>query len=261
MLGSLNGQKFLIMLLGMNKKDHYRQQRSYFQKEFSEIHEYSLSEWQKSYIERIKKYVLDNNFKEKTLLDIATGSGYVAIEMAKLGMQVIACDLTPKAIENLQKYKKRFSLSNLQLIVSTAEKIPLKDNSVDYIVANAILEHIPNEEEAIAEWKRILKTNGKMFITVPLRFRFIWPFLWPINYLHDKRIGHLRRYDLPTLHNKFKLKLLHYFYTGHLVKVFGIIVSILLKTNKFEKYFERKDSAKEYVRYGANNVTVIFKNI
>lgn len=243
----------------MDNKSHYKQQLAYYEKEFSTNSEYKLAAWQKRYIDRIKDYVLGKNFKNKTLLDIATGSGYVAIEMAKLGMNVIACDLSPQAIKNLKKYQKELSLRNLELIVCNAEKIPLKDNTVDYILANAILEHMPNEKETIREWKRILKPEGKMFITVPLKFRFIWPFLWLVNFIYDKRLGHLRRYDLESLKNKFNLKTVKIFYTGHFIKVVGVLISILLKTHRFDKQLEIIDQKKENRRYGANNIAVIFK--
>lgn len=238
---------------------HYVKQLSYFGYEFSHVGKYKLDSWQKSYIEKIKKYMLEGNHK-KVLIDIASGSGYVAIEMAKLGLNVIATDLTPEAIENLNKYKKKFSLSNLKLIKCYAEKIPLPDKSVDFIVANAILEHIPNEKQAIGEWKRILKPGGKMFITVPLKYQYIWPFLWIPNYVHDKRIGHLRRYDLETLKYRFKLPIIKVFYSGHLIKILGIIIAVVFKTSKFDDYFEVKDQIMQSKIYGASNISVIFKN-
>lgn len=244
----------------MTKKNHHKHQIKYFDKEFSGMQDYKLAAWQKSYITRIRKYMLDKDYSKKTLVDIATGSGYIAVEMAKMGMNVIATDLSPQSLENLAKFKKQFKLKNLKLIECKAEKIPLNDRIADYIVANAILEHIPKEKQTIKEWKRILKPKGKMLITVPLKFRYVWPFLWPVNYIHDKRIGHLRRYDLNILENKFNLKIVTYFYTGHLIKVIGILKSLIYKTNKFDNYYEKKDDQKSKKRYGANNISVIFKN-
>src|SRR5579859_2318497 len=235
----------------MNINDHYKKQRQYFDSEFLHKQEYSLAAWQKSYVAKIKQYMLDKDYEKKTFLDIATGSGYVAIEMAKLGCKkVIAIDLSPEAIKNLETYKKQFKLTNLELIESKAETIPLATESVDYIVANAILEHIPNEQKAITEWKRVLKKKGKMLITVPLHFRYIWPFLIPVNIWHDKRIGHLRRYDVIDLQHKFYLPLRHYFYTGHLIKVIGILFSLIMKDTHYDAVFEKLDEEKQYIRYG-----------
>lgn len=237
----------------MKKNAHYKKQLSYFGNEFGHKTEYKLASWQKSYIERIKKYVLGDSHKGKVLIDIATGSGYVAVEMAKLGLNVIATDLTPEAIENLKRYKRQLGFKNLTLKKCFAEKIPLPDNSVDYIVANAILEHIPNEMQAVKEWKRILKPGGKMFITVPLKYQYIWPFLWLPNYIHDKRIGHLRRYDLKTLKYRFRLPVVKVYYSGHLIKILGIILGMILRTDKYDEYFEEKDKKYQNNIYGANN--------
>ena len=243
----------------MNKKTHYKQQLNYFQKEFSAVSRYELAFWKRSYVQKIKEYLLDKDFKNKTLLDIATGSGYVAVEMAKYGVNVIACDMSDQAIANLKKYKKQYSLKNLKLLVCKAENIPLVDNSVDYVVANAILEHIPDEKQVVLEWKRVLRNNGKMFITVPLSLRHIWPFLWLINIFYDKRLGHLRRYDRKSLKEKFQLKVLKVFYTGHLIKVLGVIFSALIGTHKFDEFLEKQDSKKQNIQYGANNISIIFK--
>jgi len=244
----------------MNVTTHFKKQIKYFDKEFSSMQQYELSEWQKSYIDKIKQYVLDKDFKKKTLLDIGTGSGYIAVEIARLGMHVIACDLSPQAIENLQKYKKKLKLKNLDLIICNAEKIPLRNGSVDYIVCNALLEHIPHEKKTIAEWKRLLNKKGKLFITVPLSLTYVWPFLWPINMVHDKNLGHLRRYDYGSLKNKFNLPIEKVFYTGHLVKVVGVIFSMILRTKKMDNWLERADRLTENFEYGANNISILFKN-
>ncbi len=243
----------------MDKKNHYKQQIAYFDKEFSSTSDYKLAAWQNSYIKKIKKYVLDNNFKNKVLLDVGTGSGYVAIELAKHGIKVIACDLSPQAIENLEKYKKIFGLKNLKLLVCNAENLPIKNASVDYVVSNALLEHLPNEEKAISEWKRVLKKGGRMLVTVPLSLKFVWPFLWPINMLYDRRLGHLRRYTADSLKKKFKLKVCKTLYTGHLLKVLGVILTTLLKTHVYDEFLEKQDSNGQNIAYGANNITVIFE--
>lgn len=243
-----------------NKSDHYKKQLDYFSNEFGKSNQYKLSSWQKTYIDRIKKELLGNSYKGKTLIDIASGSGYVAVEMARLGLDVVATDLTSEVIRNLNKYKKQFSLSNLRAVKCFAEKIPLPDKSVDFIVANAILEHIPDEQRAIDEWKRILRPHGKIFITVPLSLRYIWPFLWPVNYAHDKRMGHLRRYNLQNLQEKFKLRVLRVFYTGHLLKVISAIASLYIGDERFSEFFEKIDSKQESKRYGASNIIVLFEN-
>lgn len=243
----------------MNLQKHLKHQSEYFNNEFKSMTDYTLSRWQESYMMRIKKFVLRRYYKNKVLIDIASGSGYVAIEAAKLGLRVIATDFSSQSIKNLNAYKKKFKLSKLKIIQCRAEKLTLPNNSVDYLIANAILEHIYNEEQAISEWKRVLKKGGRIYITVPLKYYYIFPFLWLPNFIHDRRIGHLRRYDKETLERKFELPVIKTIYTGHIVKIFAIITSKIMRTNKYDDYFELQDIKQEERRYGANNISVVFE--
>ncbi len=238
-------------------QNHYNNQISFFGKEFLKIDKYKLKEWQKSYIKKIKKYLLDKDFKGKTLIDIGTGEGYVAIEMAKIGMSVIACDLTTESLSNIERFKKKFKLKNIKLINCKAESIPAKDKSVDYVVANAILEHIPFEQKAISEWKRILKDDGKIFITVPIEYKSTWFFLWPLIYYHDRRLGHLRRYNAGMIEKKFNMKIVKKFYTGNIIKFIGFVIIFFTKNTSWEKKIEKLDEKTQNIPFGAQNVIAI----
>lgn len=248
------------------KQDQYSKQKKFYSHDLKLYVDYdeNLNAWRKVYLERIKKRFLKRNFLSEKVIDIGTGSGYVAVELAKTGMKVLACDLTPLAVNNLKRYKKQFSLKNLEVFVCPAEKIPLRAKSVDYIVANAILEHIPDEMAAINEWKRILKPGGRIFIVVPLKFRFIWPFFWPINYINDKMVGHLRRYDEKDLEQKFRMKLKKVFYTGHIIKVFWLLLSRFFAMNlrsnfKFDDFIEKIDAKFQSNKYGGSNLVAILE--
>ena len=46
------------------KQEQYKHQISYFGKEFSRIKQYKLDPWMLTYIDRLKKYLLDKNFKK-----------------------------------------------------------------------------------------------------------------------------------------------------------------------------------------------------
>jgi ubiquinone/menaquinone biosynthesis C-methylase UbiE len=251
----------------MTKTPHRRHQEKYFRNELSAFADYekSLNAWRYSYLNRIKNDLIGKSYKGKTLLDVGTGSGYIAIEMARLGVKVVASDIVKLPLRSIEKYKKAKKLKNLRTLMCSAEKIPLKAKSMDYIVINSVLEHVEDETAAINEWKRILKPNGKIFITVPLRMRYIWPFFWPINLMHDRRLGHLRRYDLNTLKNKFKMKISRVYYTGHLIKVLWFLFSRpllggLKKSSPLDYLFEKIDQKFEKLPYGGSNLIVIFKN-
>lgn len=53
-------------------------------------------------------------------------------------------------------------------IVSPAENIPVADASFDHILCTQVLEHIETPDRVFAEFNRILKINGMLYLSVPL---------------------------------------------------------------------------------------------
>jgi SAM-dependent methyltransferase len=54
-----------------------------------------------------------------------------------------------------------------------ASFLPFRDNSLDYVVACHVLEHVANPVAAFAEWYRVLRPGGIIYLVVPDR-RFNW---------------------------------------------------------------------------------------
>ncbi len=51
--------------------------------------------------------------------------------------------------------------------------LPFRDNSLDYVVTSHVLEHVANPVAAFAEWNRVLRPGGIVYLVVPDR-RFTW---------------------------------------------------------------------------------------
>lgn len=68
-------------------------------------------------------------------------------------------------------------------------------NRFDSLFALNVVEHIKNDQKAIANCKKLLKKNGHLIILVPS---------YPLLYNHfDKELGHFRRYTKNALQNLF----------------------------------------------------------
>jgi SAM-dependent methyltransferase len=50
--------------------------------------------------------------------------------------------------------------------------LPLRDGTVDGILCEMVLEHVPDAEAALGEFRRILKPGGRIYLAVP----FLWPY-------------------------------------------------------------------------------------
>lgn len=248
-----------ILIDGSNLINQHLKQIEYFSRETAKQAEYEVAGWQQSYLDRLNAVVpVDEGL---TVLDIGTGSGYMALELASRGATVLACDLNLSALKRINEVaKKNRPKGELVLFACSAEWLPVKADKIDLIISNAVLEHLPDEARAVREIDRTANEQSACFVTVPLKLKHVWPFFWPINMIHDKRIGHLRRYDEASLAKLFGpagFRIDKTFYTGHLVKVLGVVLQKVFRTNHYDSYLELIDRNRETSKYGASNIISI----
>lgn len=67
-----------------------------------------------------------------------------------------------------------------------ATRLPVADASLDLVVAFDLLEHLEDDDAAVAEVRRVLKPTGTYLVAVPAD-----PKLWSD---HDEAVDHVRRY-------------------------------------------------------------------
>lgn len=241
--------------------EHLREQIRYFEHEDESRGDFLLAPWQARYVKRF----LDTARPKPggLIIDNATGSGYMTIELAKLGYRVIATDLTFKELIKLKGIIGKLGLSQkILLVCANSEVLPIKSEVADGLVANAILEHLPNEKEAISEISRVVKKGALIMVAMPLAYYRVWPLLWLPNYIHDRRIGHLRRYDRQSIIRKFRgIKEIKTYYTGHVVKVLCLFLSLVTKMKSWESLGEKWDISFEQISYGGNNIVSILRKL
>lgn len=77
-------------------------------------------------------------------------------------------DFTADQGKNWQS--KDFQIKPVNL-VSFGDDLPLKNNSVDYVISSHVIEHFFDPIKAIKEWLRVVKPGGYVFMIVPHRDR------------------------------------------------------------------------------------------
>mgnify|MGYP005831270271 CR=1 FL=1 len=109
---------------------------------------------------RITKFILQqlNLEHSATILDIGAGTGNYSYELADVGYNVIA--LEPSEIMRTQGKQHR----NIYWKEGVAERIPLKDASVDGIICTLASHHFQELSLCFQEMRRVLKENGKIVI-------------------------------------------------------------------------------------------------
>ncbi len=99
----------------------------------------------------------------KTAADIGANTGFITEGLLNAGLNVIAVDSSPEMLEVL---KQRFGhLREVQIVLTSRDKINISDDSVDYVFANMYLHNMEDPLSIIKEMRRILKPGGKLAIT------------------------------------------------------------------------------------------------
>jgi ubiquinone/menaquinone biosynthesis C-methylase UbiE len=99
----------------------------------------------------------------KMAADIGAGSGFMTEGLIRRGIQVIAVDQSETMLAEMKR--KFIGLQGIDYRVGEAERLPISDETVDYVFANMFLHHVESPSTAIKEMFRILKPGGMMVIT------------------------------------------------------------------------------------------------
>jgi len=117
-----------------------------------------------------------------SLLEVGCGTGYVLGMIAQRmpTLRIVGGDLSAACLE-----KARRRLPHGQFYRMSAEELPFEDE-FDLVCAFDVLEHVEDDQRALAGMRQAVRCGGHLVITVPQH-----PFLWSP---HDVQSGHRRRY-------------------------------------------------------------------
>jgi SAM-dependent methyltransferase len=97
----------------------------------------------------------------ETLLDVGTGAGAVAAAAQGRGCAVIAVDPEVDMLD-----LARVAAPGATFVLAALPELPLTDSSVDVVVANFVLNHVPDAATATAELRRLLRPRGALGVSV-----------------------------------------------------------------------------------------------
>ncbi len=157
----------------------------------------------------------------EVLLDLGCGAGRHTFEALRRGMKVVAVDLDAPSLRDVRDLTAALaeagdtppSAACLQL-QADALRLPFADAAFDRVIVSEVLEHIPDDEVAMAEIARVLKPGGSAAVSVPRT----WPerVCWALSdAYHQNDGGHVRIYRDRELGNKLAAAGLNVFERHH----------------------------------------------
>jgi SAM-dependent methyltransferase len=139
------------------------------------------------------------------VLDMGCGAGRHAFEVFRRGGDVIAFDQDGDELAGvLELFGAMREAGEVPLGAEAdikqgdALSLPFADGEFDRVVAAEVLEHIPDDQTAIAELARVLRPGGTIAVTVPrwLPERICWALS---DAYHEVEGGHVRIYTAEEL--------------------------------------------------------------
>ncbi|MBW4512248.1 MAG: methyltransferase domain-containing protein [Scytonematopsis contorta HA4267-MV1] len=99
----------------------------------------------------------------RKILDIATGSGLVAIAAAQIVGDtgyVFGFDISPGMLQQAQEKVTALSLNNIQLEEADADEREFEENQFDAVLCSSAIVYLTDIPKALRRWHYTLKTRG-----------------------------------------------------------------------------------------------------
>lgn len=122
---------------------------------FAAVYNLAMKKDRKAYEQmywRIRRVI-----KGKRVLELATGTGLIARNVAMAAKEMEAVDFSP---EMIAKAKEGEYPVNLHFAVADACRLPYGDHSFDAVIISNALHIMPKPERALEEIRRVIKPGG-----------------------------------------------------------------------------------------------------
>lgn len=120
-------------------------------------------------LEKQKLPKMIGNVKNKSVLDLGSGTGRWSIELAKKGADIIAVDESKEMLKILENKRKLNNLDNIKIIHKKISKINPKKN-FDIILMSFVDDYIKNLGKIFSIASTHLKNNGVFLISSTIYF-------------------------------------------------------------------------------------------
>lgn len=103
------------------------------------------------------------------ILDLGCGSGYLTFPIAEMNenASVIGLDIVTDTLERNQVKAQEMGIKNLEFVSYAGSAFPFAGASFDLVITRYALHHFSEIRKSISEVNRVLKCNGKFFLSDP----------------------------------------------------------------------------------------------
>ncbi len=112
--------------------------------------------------------------EDATVVDVGTGTGFVAAGLAPRVKRVIGIDNSPAMLEVARGNLDILGIANVELVQGEVTHLPLADSSMEAAFVNMVLHHAENPASMLQEMVRVVKPGGTVAVTDEVEHPYGW---------------------------------------------------------------------------------------
>ena len=156
-----------------------------FWNHYAMIYDIEIDRFSRSAYSEMYRLISGALTKEMKVLEIATGTGLIAVNIADSVKSIIATDFSPKMIETA---KKKRAPATVHFSVEDATALSFSDQTFDAVIISNALHIMPDPGVVLKNIRRVLKPNG-LLIAPTFSHGHLRDSTWNLNTFLLKMIG------------------------------------------------------------------------
>ena len=137
-------------------------------------------------LERVMEYAAQGQYK--VAVDLGTGAGFTAFALAPYSRHVLATDIAPAMVSQVQRLAIERGLDNVEVLLAEAEDLPFVSGSLDAVSCRHAAHHFHDLPRAAREVRRVLKSQAVFILADTVAPESDYEALW-MNDIELKRDG------------------------------------------------------------------------